>query len=661
MNQPTLEQVKNHAAQLARYATIASVDSKALHTYKTPDGEPLYWRIRLKCNRNGDKFIRPFMWNGTAFENKEPPAPPEGKPLYGLERLTAHPDAVAIITEGEIAADALNRLFSQQDIFGKPDLVALTSGGAQSAKAADWQPLAGRTVYVFPDNDDPGAQYGRDVVQALQGIAHSAAVLDISPLNLPAKGDAVEWLQDGGTLGGLMELVSAADNVATPLATPKPDNTQPAPATTPATPDSEQPAPAVETEAQIIARLASLSPLAYDRARKDVAERLGVSTTALDKAVALERREGATDNSIGFEDCEPHPHPIDPATLLNELSDTVKRFIVCPDETADAAALWAAFTWFIDVVQVAPIAVITAPEKRCGKSMLLFLLGKLSRRPLTASNISPAALFRVVDAWQPTLLIDEADAFMRDNEELRGLLNCGHTRDSAYTVRIVGEALTPTRFNVWGAKATAGIGHLADTLMDRAIRLELRRKMPHEARSRLRHAPDDLFDTLAAKLARFAEDYRDQVRRARPELPDALNDRAQDNWEPLLAIAECAGPEWLERAWHAALTLSGDSTAQSVGNELLADIQTVFAHKRVEKISTVDLLHALCEDEEAAWATYNRGNPLTPRQLAKRLNDYGIRSKNIRLMKHGNPQKAFELAQFTEAFARYLVTENATL
>ena len=86
---------------------------------------------------------------------------------------------------------------------------------------------------------------------------------------------------------------------------------------------------------------------------------------------------------------------------------------------------------------------------------------------------------------------------------------------------------------------------------------------------------------------------------------DTLNVHAQDNWEALIAIAECAGQDWLERAWYAALTLSGDTTAQSVSNELLANIQTVFAHKRVEKISTVDLLHALCEDEEVAWNTYN--------------------------------------------------------
>ena len=663
MTLPTIEQVKTYAAKIARNATLKSIDHKALHTYKSLEGEPLYWRIRLKCHSNGDKFIRPFMHNGSDFEQKEPPAPNTGKPLYGLERLPTHPKAVVIITEGENKADALNQAFHQWGALG---FVALTSGSASSAAAADWQPLAGRSVYVFPDNDTAGATYGVNVVQALQGIAHSAAVLDIEPLSLPPKGDAVEWLEGGGVLADFQLLVdkttsSLIDNksnlineiAASDLETSGETSTSQIKAD-----EIISPLLPNETEAETIARMATLSPLAYDRARKGAAEFLKVSATALDKAVALEKREGKTDSGIDFDDCEPYPHPIDPAALLNELSDTVKRFIVCPDETADAAALWVTFTWFIDVVEVAPIAVITAPEKRCGKSMLLFLLGKLSRRPLTASNISPAALFRVVDAWKPTLLIDEADAFMRENEELRGLLNSGHTRDSAYTVRIVGEAMTPTRFNVWGAKAIAGIGHLADTLMDRSICLELRRKMPHETRERLRHAPPDLFDTLAAKMARFSDDYRDKVRTARPLLPSSLNDRAQDNWEALIAIAECAGVDWTDRAWTAALALSGDATAQSVSNELLANIKTVFEHKRLEKISTVDLLQALCEDEEAAWRTYNRGNPLTPRQLSKRLSEYGISSKNVRLEKHGNPQKGFELSQFEEAFARYLVADK---
>jgi putative DNA primase/helicase len=405
-------------------------------------------------------------------------------------------------------------------------------------------------------------------------------------------------------------------------------------------------------EAETIARLAALSPVEYDRTRKVEAEALGIRPATLDKLV-IQARKDDEKSGLDFDDVDPWPHPVHAAQLLSEVSATVRRFIICQPETADAVALWACMTWFMDVVQIAPLAVITAPEKRCGKSQLLFLLGKLSYRPLTASNISPAALFRSIDAWKPTLLVDEADAFMRDNEELRGLLNCGHTRDSAYIIRTVGETFTPTRFNVWGAKALAGIGHLADTLMDRAVTLELRRKLPHESVDRLRYAEPGLFDDLAAKLARFAEDQREAVRRARPALPVTLNDRAQDNWEPLLAIADVAGVTWPDLAKKAALKLSGvDSPTMSTGTELLADIKEVFEHKLVSKISTADLIAALCDDDEKVWATYNRGKPVSPRQIAKRLGDFGIKSKNVRI---GYGQaKGFEFEQFQEAFARYL-------
>jgi len=57
-------------------------------------------------------------------------------------------------------------------------------------------------------------------------------------------------------------------------------------------------------------------------------------------------------------------------------------------------------------------------------------------------------MFRSINEWQLTFLVDEADAFMLDNEELRGLINCGHTRDSAYIIRVVGDNREPTKFNV---------------------------------------------------------------------------------------------------------------------------------------------------------------------------------------------------------------------
>jgi len=398
-------------------------------------------------------------------------------------------------------------------------------------------------------------------------------------------------------------------------------------------------------------RLASLNPLEYDQQRKTVSKTLGVQLAVLDKAVE-EARSGTGVIDSPFPEVIPWPHEVALPQLLTEIASNVQLFVICNKEVADAVALWVAMTWVIDVVQIAPLAVITAPEKRCGKSLLLSLLARLSNRAIIASNISTAALYRTIEAWHPTLLIDEADAFMKENEELRGVLNSGHTRDSAYVIRTVGDNFTPTRFNTWGAKAIASIGHVSDTIMDRAIILELRRKMPHEEVERLRDAEPRLFDELRAKLARFAVDFREQVKHARPPLPKSLNDRAQDNWEPLLAIAMIAGPDWLEVGTNAALKLSGNGyDSQTSGTELLSGIKEIFDSKKIARISTAELIKELCRDDEKPWATYNRGAQISPKQLAGKLKAYGIQSKTIRI--GFETPKGYERYQFEDAFSRY--------
>lgn len=148
-----------------------------------------------------------------------------------------------------------------------------------------------------------------------------------------------------------------------------------------------------------------------------------------------------------------------------------------------------------------------------------------------------------------------------------------------------GDDHMPKRFNLWGAKAISGIGKLADTIMDRAIILELRRKLDCETVDRIRHAEAGLFETIQRKLCRFAEDHEEDIRKAKPSLPEELNDRAQDNWEPLLAIADTAGGVWPELARKAALTISGDKKdTQSRGVELLTIIKEVFDEKKLDRV-----------------------------------------------------------------------------
>lgn len=413
-------------------------------------------------------------------------------------------------------------------------------------------------------------------------------------------------------------------------------------------------APLGETQEEAIIRLSVLSIIDYDRVREREAEAMGVRVGTLDKEVAKFRsREQASSCPAMFPAVEPWPRQVDGAALLSEISDNIRQFIVCSPETVTAASLWIAFTWFIDHVQVAPLAVITAPEKRCGKSQLLDLIGRLSLRPLVASNISPAAMFRVIEAHGPTLLIDEADSFLKENEEARGILNSGHTRASAYVIRVVGDDHEPRQFSTWGAKAISGIGTLAETLMDRSVILKLRRKMPHETVMRLRHADVRHFDRIASMLARYAADNGYAIGMSQPSLPDALNDRAQDNWEPLLAIADHAGGVWPRLARDAALKISGkEQESLSLSVELLADIQDVFDTAGNERISSVDLLSELSADDLKPWATYNKGKQMSPRQLAKRLADYGIKPQTIRI--GSGTIKGFQRSWFEDAFCRYL-------
>ena len=204
-------------------------------------------------------------------------------------------------------------------------------------------------------------------------------------------------------------------------------------------------------------------------------------------------------------------------------------------------------------------------------------------------------------------------------------------------------------------KGIAGINaiKLAETVTSRSIILELRRKKADEKVQRLREAESDLFSTLSSKLARFANDYMTRVANTSPSLPDELSDREQDNFEPLLAIADVSGGHWSETARKGALKLSGTSlSVQSTANELLASIQEIFEIKKIDRISTTDLINALCEDEENPWATYNRGKSIAPRQIAKHLAGYEIKSKTIRLS-YGTA-KGFEYSQFEDAFNRYL-------
>ena len=425
-----------------------------------------------------------------------------------------------------------------------------------------------------------------------------------------------------------------------------------------------------EAQSAELDRLATLSPVDYGKERKEAAKTLGTSVALLDKDIEQRQRALTAGTSSGsgqpltLPEIEPAADPVNGAQLLTRVTSTLERYVVLPPHASLAIALWVFRSYADDCFDTNPRLALLSPEKRCGKTTLLELISKLVTRALPTSNVTSSVLFRTIEAAHPTLLIDEMDSFTEAHEELRGILNSGHRKETARVIRNVGDAHEPRAFSTWCPMVLAAIGRLPSTIEDRSVIVPMRRRAPHETIRRLRwngkegHAIQAELRTLAREMARWVSDHRLILAQCEPTVPKVLNDRASDNWSPLLAIAETIGEDWPEKAREAARVLSGESEPDTASNgvRLLADIRDLFEEKASDKFGLQELCAHLAELEERPWGQWRNGKPMNPHQLAKLLRAYKISSKTIR--KDGTISKGYDRDLFEDAFSRYLTAVN---
>jgi len=402
------------------------------------------------------------------------------------------------------------------------------------------------------------------------------------------------------------------------------------------------------------------------------------------------------------------------------LEATLTRFVVLPKWAAETLALFTLHTYAYELRDVTTYIGVESPEKRCGKTTLLTVLGELVNRPVMASNISSPAFFRVIQQTRPTLLIDEADTFLQGNDELRGILNSGYTKKTAFVWRVqslmsnvqsLKSPLTPTlspsarlratparqdgerensngllalsaegerassppveerekgaarftadqesygvkavKFSCWCPKVMAAIGRLPETLADRCIVIRMQRKMWDEECDWVRNLDATV---LVRKCARFAQDHPSEIASARPEIPESLNDRAGDIWEPLFALADLAGGEWPKKARQAAVALNTGAQESSPIGTLLMDIFTVMAINNQERMFSRKLVEGLnYRFTDRPWMEELRGKPVTERWLSIQLRPYGMRPKTMRIGEERAKGYVFE--EFEDVFRRYI-------
>ena len=167
------------------------------------------------------------------------------------------------------------------------------------------------------------------------------------------------------------------------------------------------------------------------------------------------------------------------AQLLEETRTFFRRFIVVGEHEADAVALWVAHSYVFATARATPYLHLWSPEAGSGKTTALEVLEVVAHKGLTADDLSGAALFRLIEARHPTLLLDEVDGVFGKKgseaaEDHRKILNSGY-RAGKRVFRCGGKNFTELdEFDVDRPKALAGLNEIPGMLAHRSIPIAMK-------------------------------------------------------------------------------------------------------------------------------------------------------------------------------------------
>lgn len=160
--------------------------------YRDAESRPMFYVARYET-KDGKQFA-PWTWEGERWIMKGYPAP---RPLYGLEFLKAHPARPVMVVEGEKAADAARKL------VGNAYVVVTWPNGAQAADRADWTPIYGRAVILWPDADPPGRNAMARVADLLKGFCEKIKIINVD--DQQDGWDAADAYEEGWNMAKLVE------------------------------------------------------------------------------------------------------------------------------------------------------------------------------------------------------------------------------------------------------------------------------------------------------------------------------------------------------------------------------------------------------------------------------------------------------------------------
>ena len=181
----------------------------------------------------------------------------------------------------------------------------------------------------------------------------------------------------------------------------------------------------------------------------------------------------------------------------------------------------------------------------------------------------------------------------------------------------------------------------------------MKRRAPHEAVEPFRVSKlQEESSAIRQHIEQWASQRKDLLANMKP-LPFQVSDRDADVWESLIAIGDCADEQWSQAIRVTAVTLVTlkREAPQSLGILLLSDIKAIFDNKKVQSISTKELLFELNNITTSPWEDSEHAK-LDERKLSKFIKPYGVKSDSIRFGEL--VCKGYKLDFFKDAFIRYL-------
>jgi Protein of unknown function (DUF3631)/Toprim-like len=364
-----------------------------------------------------------------------------------------------------------------------------------------------------------------------------------------------------------------------------------------------------------------------------------------------------------FDEAKPW-HPPTGEDLIDEMKHVIRRWIAMTDAEATCCALWVAHTHAIAYASYTPYISIFSPERECGKSNLMTVLEYHCAKPMRSVSVSQSALFRAIELWKPTFLLDEFDTVMRGDHETREMIRCvlnaGFERGQ-YAIRNAGQGanMEPKQYDTFGPKVIAGIGELEQTIASRSIPIRLKHALPGEYDENF---DKDTLKVEAAKLrveiAAWADSVKEQLKNDKPEIPRELRGRRADICKPLLAIADAAGGHWPERARQALIEIFSDDrhVKESDRLMLLRHLYERFVPEDgepLEFVSTPEMIEWLTSRDDWPWSEYGKARkPITGPQIARLLRAFDV--ENVRVRVNGERMRGYTLAGLRDAFNRYV-------